>query len=122
MISWKHLIYCIKELEKLENGGGSEIEFEFKGVSYGITSYRDSCEISRFPDINYDYGLNKIVIKREYPTYTYSSLRKLGEAKDIGFSVKKEWNNIESLVCKPDFEETPLVDILDSYKKALKNK
>lgn len=122
MISWKHLIYCIEELEKLKNGGGSEIEFEFKGVSYGITSYNGSCEISRFPDIKYDYNLKKVVTEREYPTYTYTSLRKLGKAKDIGFSVKKEWNNIEGLVCKPDFEEIPLVDIINDYKKALKSK
>lgn len=122
MISWDKLVYCIEELEKLKNGNGAEIEFEFKGIEYGITSYKGAPEISRIPKTHYDFELHEMIIDSDYPNFIYQNLKELGEAEDIGFSVKEEWKNLECITIKPDFNDIPLEVILDSYKNALKHR
>lgn len=54
MITWNRLVECIEKLETLPNGGGSEIEFTYNDVTYGIVSYPESVEISIEPKRYYD--------------------------------------------------------------------
>lgn len=56
MISWKTLIEYIEKLQELPNGSGSEIEFHYKGIEYGICSYKDSCDIQKADYCSYQNG------------------------------------------------------------------
>lgn len=111
MISWEELVHCLTELEKLENGFGSEIEFQYAGKYYYIISYRNYKEFSCQPDIH---------ITNDYSTHCYADYEELGLATDFGFRLIDVWSEIEELVCKPDFDECGLDVVLDGYKAALK--
>ncbi len=118
MISWNNLVTCIQKLEELPNGGGSEIEFTYHGVEYGIVSYRDFCDLERIPD-PHD---NENATDSEEPYYTYSSLTELGKATDIGFSVEQCWPKFEGVCIRPDFDYYTFEEIYKSYESAYKNK
>lgn len=108
MITWDELVYDLNELNKLENGGGSEIEFKYNGMEYGIVCYKDWCS---FAPITYDQT-------EKYEEKTYGSIEKLGESKDFGFCLRDVWEKIEYPIIKPNFDEFGLQVILDAYKAA----
>lgn len=109
MISWEELVYDLTELGKLENGFGSEIEFEYMGKEYGIVVYREFVEFSCTP---WEIDASK----------QYATLDELGQATDFGFKLAEVWNDIEYLVCKPDFDEEGLELILKAYREALEKR
>lgn len=119
MISWNNLVSCIEKLEELPNGGGSEIEFTYQGVEYGIVSYRGPCELGTIPEAHFD---GHTTVYSEEISYTYSSLTELGRATDFGFSVEKCWPDFEGVVIKPDFDYFTFEDIYASYEAACKGK
>ncbi len=45
-------------------------------------------------------------------------MEELGAAKDFGFCLKDEWNNITDLDCRPSFDDSTLDEIMEGYKKA----
>lgn len=106
MITWDELVYDLNELNKLENGGGAEIEFEYNGIEYGIVCYKDYCTLAEI----YQIG--------EFKEKTYCSIEELGAANDFGFCLKDVWEEIEYPLIKPDFDEFGLQLILDEYKAA----
>ena len=115
MITWNNLVYSLNELSKLPNGNGSEIEFDFRGKSYIIIHYKDKCSFSELKkSTSYD------PLEWEWEEKIYNSLEELGQAKDFGFSLRKQWKNIENLICKPDFDDVSLNTILDAYRDAIK--
>ncbi len=118
MISWKQLVENIEKLEELPNGKGTEIEFSYKGVEYGIVSYGSSCDIMKCSDVYYD-GIHALY--SEEIAYSYSTLTELGRATDIGFSVEEAWDLFEDISVKPDFENYTLEEVLRSYVEALKS-
>jgi len=107
MITWDELVFDLNELNKLENGGGSEIEFEYNGAEYVIVCYKDYCTLAEI----YQIG--------EYEEKIYGSIEELGAANDFGFCIKDVWEQIEFPLIKPDFDEYGLQIILDGYKAAL---
>ena len=118
MISWKSLIECIEKLQELPNGSGTEIEFTYQGVEYGICSYRDFCDIQKIPE--YNFNGNKYVFTEE-KEYSYKTLTELGRATDIGFSVETCWNDFTGICIKPDFDEYTFDEIYESYLAACKS-
>lgn len=117
MLSRQELINCIEKLQELPNGGGSEIEFYYRGTGYCITSFRDSCDIGKCLGPILDEGKWTYP---ENPIFTYRSLDELGKAKDIGFSVEEEWKSFEDICIKPDFECFSFNEIYDAYAAAYK--
>lgn len=111
MISWNTLCYDLSALSKLQNGGGSEIEFELYGKRYMIIHYRNEVTLTYYPA---DFEINNNYVER-----SYASMDELGQAKDFGFRLKDEWKNISNLACEPRFDEFSLNEILEGYKKAL---
>ncbi len=108
MITWDELVYDLNELNKLENGGGSEIEFKYNGIAYGIVCYKDRCSFA--PTTYWD--------TEKYEERIYGSIEELGASKDFGFCLKDVWEEIEIPLIKPDFDEHGLQVILDAYKAA----
>ena len=119
MISWKDLISCIERLEELPNGGGSEIEFCYQGVEYGIVSDRGLCYIGKCPDTFFDGSTFSYSEEQEFK---YKTLTELGKAMDIGFSVEECWNSFEEIYIRPDFECFTFEEIYSTYEKANKSK
>ena len=112
MITWDELVYDLNELNKLENGGGSEIEFEYNGIEYGIVCYKDWCSLA-------------IITRGQpgaYEEKEYGSIEELGAANDFGFCLKDVWGQLDYPLCKPDFEDCGLQAILDAYKAAWNKK
>lgn len=107
MITWDELVYDLNELNKLENGSGSEIEFEYNGAEYVIVCYKEFCSFAKL----YKIG--------ECEEKIYGSMEELGAANDFGFCLKDVWEKIEYPLIKPDFDEFGLQMILDVYKAAL---
>ena len=110
MISWEELIEGIEKLQKLPNGGGSEIGFVYQGTRFGTVSYPGSCTLTR---ISTDDDRNTGVCRYEYPDLTT-----LGRAENFGFSVSEKWKGFEEIEMKPDFDCYPFDDIYASYKEA----
>jgi len=117
MISWKTLIEYIEKLQELPNGSGTEIEFHYKGIEYGICSYKDSCDIEKISDCSYQNGT---LICSDEKIYTYKTLSELGKAKDIGFSVEECWDKFTEVCIKPDFDEGSFEEIYAAYEAASK--
>jgi len=112
MISWDELVFALTELGKLENGAGSEIEFEYNGKAYFIITYKNGVEVSCMPDpSNWS----------NYSTKRYTTLDELGRATDFGFQIAEVWDHIDYLECKPDFNDIGLEDILKAYQMALRD-
>lgn len=114
MISWNDLCYDLAELSKLPNGDGSEIEFELRGKRYMIIHYRNEVTLTYYPT---DFEINNNSV-----TKSYVSVEAMGNAKDFGFCLKDEWNNISNLACEPRFDEYALNEILEGYRSALDTK
>ena len=108
MITWDELVYDLNELCKLENGGGSEIEFEYNGNEYVIVCYKNECSFALIIDPYAEKYVEKI----------YGSMEALGASNDFGFCLKDVWEKIEFPLIKPDFDEVGLQVILDAYKEA----
>ena len=111
MISWNELVKCIEKLQELPNGYGSEIEFTYRGVEYGIVCYEDYCDIAVIDnarDGNHE------------ESYKYPTLRELGKAKDFGFSVEERWEEFEEVIIQPDFDFCSFEEIYESYAKHIK--
>ena len=121
MITWNRLVECIEKLETLPNGGGSEIEFTYNDVTYGIVSYPESVEIFIEPKRYYD---GKTITYSNEAVHTFSSLRKLGKANIYGFVLEEIWNNLTEYdySIRPDFDGDDFDIIFDAYKKACRNK
>ena len=66
MISWNMLIGYIEKLQELPNGSGTEIEFTYKGIEYGICSYRDFCDIEKCSELPDPYGKYVFSDREEY--------------------------------------------------------
>lgn len=113
MISWSTLCYDLSALSKLPNGDGSEIEFELYGKRYMIIHYRNEVTLTYYPA---DFEINNNCVAK-----SYGSMEALGKAKDFGFRLEDEWKNITDLTCEPRFDEYSLNEILEGYKKVLKN-
>lgn len=109
MISWSRLTYCLAAISKLPNGSGSEISFFLNGKSYMIIHYRDRVTLTYYPD---DFETSGRYMERRY-----SSIEEAGNARDFGFRLKDEWENVTELLCNPDFDECPLDVILEDYRK-----
>lgn len=110
MISWNKLSYNLAALAKLPNGSGSEVEFTLNGKNYVIIYYRHEVTLTYYPD---DPETSGKYVERTYPT-----MEELGAAKDFGFCLKDEWNNITDLDCRPSFDDSTLDEIMEGYKKA----
>ena len=110
MISWNTLCYNLTALAELPNGGGAEIEFCLNGKQYFIVRYRQAVTLTYTPD-GFDVNGNSV-------EYRYSSMEELGAARDFGFTLKDEWNNVTDYVCRPSFDDFTLDEILEGYKKA----
>ena len=110
MISWNKLSYNLTALAKLPNGGGSEVEFTLNGKNYGIIHYRHEVTLTYNPD---DFPTSGEYVERSYPT-----MEELGAAKDFGFCLKDEWDNITDFDCRPSFDEFTLDEVLECYRQA----
>ena len=113
MITWAKLIECIRKLEELPNGAGTEVSVTYKGTDYMIISYGKKCDIqkcSSYDPITSSYSKETI--------YEYNSLEELGKATDIGFSVEECWNELDGMSCEPDFDYFTFDEIYEGYKEA----
>ncbi len=107
MKSWKYIKECIEKLETLNNGSGSEIEFEYNGNEYGIVSYGDHCEFMK-------EGVSG--------AKTFETLEELGKSDCYGFKLEEVWNDLEELAIRPDFLNDDFELIYESYKKVVGEK
>lgn len=110
MISWNKLSYNLTALANLPNGGGSEVEFTLNGKSYVIIHCHHEVTLTYCPD---DFQTSGEYVERSYPT-----MEKLGTAKDFGFCLKDEWDNITDFDCRPPFDEFTLDEVLEGYRQA----
>lgn len=112
MITWKTLKYNLAAVSKLQNGGGSEIEFYLHNKRYMLIHYRNEVSLAYYPDSFYDDG--------RYIEKMYSSLEELENARDFGFRLKDEWDKADKISCSPPFDVYPLEDILEDYRAVLR--
>ncbi len=119
MITWNHLVECIEKLETLPNGGGSEIEFTYNDVDYGIVSHPNRVDISVVPKMFYD---GKSTTYSNEEVHTFSSLRELGKADIYGFVLEDVWNSLNEYdySIRPDFDGDEFDSIFEAYEKAYK--
>lgn len=54
-----------------------------------------------------------------YSSKRYTTIDELGQVTDFGFRLAEVWNDIEYLVCKPDFDDVDLEMILEACLEAL---
>lgn len=121
MITWDYLVQCVEKLQTLPNGGGSEIDFTYRGEEYGIVSYHDSAEISVIPKRTFD---NKKTTYSKEEIHRFKSLRELGSANIYGFVLEEIWNCFTEEDCsiRPDFNDDYFEAIFEVYEKACKEK
>ena len=117
MITWDHLVDCIKKLETLPNGGGSEIEFTYNEIDYYIVSHPDCVDLSVVPKRFYD---GKDITYSNEKVHSFRSLEELGKADIYGFVLEDVWNSLNEYdyTIKPDFDGDDFDSIYDAYKKA----
>lgn len=121
-ISWRELVWRIEKIQKFPYGNGTEIFFDYKGERYVICSHRESCDIQKCSD---SFHLEGETDGEKEPVYTYKTLAELGEASDIGFSVKECWEDFDEIHTEPSFRSFTLDEILaaqrESYEKWKEN-
>ncbi|MCR4643826.1 MAG: hypothetical protein K5695_00250 [Oscillospiraceae bacterium] len=121
MITWENLLQCIERLETLPNGSGTEIEFTYNGVEYGIVSYRDNATISKLSEMYFD---GKTLSFSDETVYEFKSLRELGKSNIFGFVLENIWNDLseQEYAIRPDFDGFGFDEIYHNYQKSCKKK